>query len=115
MLLLIDSPVAVRWLSGERHYRRYVEVRGSSPGLANFSYLRLQVLPRHLILIIKENILVANCGRARLADAGVNTLATRAFCDATKPVPVAWMYKAPEELQTGPVTNAPMYSHSLAL
>jgi serine/threonine protein kinase len=54
-----------------------------------------------ILRCLKENILVANCGRAHLADAGVNTLASRAFCDATKPVPVAWMYKAPEELQIG--------------
>jgi len=48
-----------------------------------------------------ENILVTDDGRACLADAGVNTLAVRAFCSGFDPVPSAWMYKASEELLSG--------------
>jgi len=48
-----------------------------------------------------ENILVTDCGRACIADVGVNALIVREICKWFCPIPSAWAYKAPEELMSG--------------
>ena len=54
-----------------------------------------------ILRCFEENIVVTDCGRACLTDAGLNTLALRAFSNSLEPVPSAWMYKAAEELLFG--------------
>jgi hypothetical protein len=50
---------------------------------------------------LKENVLVTDCGRAFIADVGVNALAIRAICKDPDPVPLAYSYKPREELLSG--------------